>query len=247
MKQLLYIFIITGFLSSCNKTPFTCEFSKERTTKKIDLQVIDTIEVNPLVQLKIYDTTVNKMQINVSKDVWKNIDYKIVNRKLILTNHTDCIIENRDAVAYVTLYVEDMKYLIANTDLPISSGNTWQFNQLDIICENNQIGTNNIADFNLKINMNRLNITANGTSIFNISGSCNNLFVGFYGGNTIFKGQDLMSQNIQVFQRSDADMHLFPVQKITGNLYGYGDIYLYHHPPVVNITEHYAGHIYFVN
>ena len=247
MKKIINIFLLIVIFDSCQKSPFTCEFSSERITKQIDLQAFDTIEVNPLVQLKIYDTTINKMQIDVSKDVWKNIDYKIVNRKLILTNHTDCLIENKNAVAKVTLYVDDFKCLIANTDLSISSGNTWQFDRLDIICENNQIGTNNIADFDLKIYMNRLNITANGTSIFKISGNCNNLFVGFYGGNPIFKGQQLISQNIRVYQRSDADMHLYPVQEITGDLFGYGDIYLYHRPPEINITQHYAGHIYFVN
>jgi len=247
MKQLLYIILPVIIFISCNKTPFTCEFSKERMTKQIDLQYFDTIEVNPLVQLKIYDTTINKMQINVSKDILKNIDYNIVNRKLILTNHTDCLIENKDAIANIILYVEDIKCLIANTDLEISSGNIWQFNQLDIICENNQIGTNNIADFDLKINMNRLKITANGTSIFNIRGTCNDLFVGFYGVNPIFKGQNLITQKIHVYQRSDADMHLYPVQEIAGDLFGYGDIYLYHRPPIINITEHYAGHIYFVN
>jgi len=247
MKQLLYILLLTGLLSACNKTPFTCKFSKERMTKQVDLQAIDTIEVNPLVQLKIYDTTVNKMQIEVSKDVWKNIDYKIVNRKLILTNQTDCLIENQEAIAFVDLYVDDIKCLIANTDMKIISGNTWQFNQLDIICENNQIGTNNIADFDLRINMDRLKITANGTSIFNVNGTCNDLFVGFYGVNPIFKGRNFIAQKIRVYQRSDADMHLYPVQEITGDLFGYGDIYLYHRPPVVNITEHYAGHIYFVN
>ena len=247
MKFWLYILLPVSLLTACNKTPFTCEFSKERMTKQIDLQDFDTIEVNPLVQLKIYDSTVNKMQITVSKDVWKNIDYKIVNRKLILTNHTDCLIENKEAVAFVDLYVDDIKCLIANTDMKITSGNTWQFYQLDIICENNQIGTNNIADFEADININKLKIMANGTSIFKMNGTSHDLFVGFYGGNPIFKGQNLLSQNIQVFQRSDADMHLYPIQKITGNLYGYGDIYLYHRPPVIDITEHYAGHIYFVN
>ena len=247
MKLWSYILLPLILLSACNKSPFTCEFSSERMIKQIDLQAFDTIEVNPLVQLKIYDTTINKMQIDVSKDVWKNIDYKIVNRKLILTNHTDCLIENKNAVAHVTLFADNFKCLIANTDLEITSGNTWQFDRLNIICENNQIGTNNIADFDLKVQMNRLDITANGTSVFKISGSCNNLFVGFYGVNPIMKGQNLIAQKIRVYQRSDADMHLYPVQEITGDLFGYGDIYLYHRPPVVHITKHYAGHIYFVN
>ena len=232
---------------SCKKSPFTCDFSKTKITKVVDLQQFDTIEVNPLIRLKVYDTTINKMHVKVSKDVWKNIEYKIVNRKLILTNHTDCLIENQDAVADIKLYVDDIKCLIANTDLKISSGNTWQFNQLNIVCENNQTGTNNIADFDLNVQIDDLKVTANGTSIFNISGSCNELFVGFYGVNPIFNGQNLDAQKIKIYQRSDADMHLYPVQEITGDLYGYGDVYLYHRPSVINITEHYAGHIYFVN
>ncbi len=247
MKQILYILLLFTLLSACNKSPFTCEFSKERIIKHVDLQQFDTIEVNPLIQLKIYDTTINKMRIDVSKDVWQKIDYEIVGKKLILTNNIDCLIENQDAVTYIELYVDKIKCLIANTDLTVTSGNTWQFDQLSIICENNQTGTNNIADFYLSINLDRLNITANGNSVFDIKGSCNNLSIGFYGGNPIFKGNNFIAQNVNVFQRSDADMHLYPVHKITGDLYGYGDIYLYHRPNIINITEHYAGHIYFVN
>ena len=247
MKKFLYILFLIILAGSCKKTPFTCEFSKTIITKELDLQDFDTIEINPLLRLKIYDSTINKMTVKVSKDVWKNIDYKIVDRKLILTNHTECLIENKDAVAEIKLFVDDINGLIANTDLEITSGNTWQFNQLSIICENNQIGTNNIADFDLNVQINDLKVMANGTSIFNINGTCNELFVGFYGVNPIFNGQNLIAQKVKVYQRSDADMHLYPVQEISGDLFGYGDIYLYHRPTVINITEHYAGHIYFVN
>ena len=90
-------------------------------------------------------------------------------------------------------------------------------------------------------------VLANGTSIFTINGTCNNLNVSFYGVNPIFKGQNFKSQHITFFQRSDADMHLYPIQSITGDLYGYGDIYLYHRPTQINIRQHYAGQIYFVN
>ena len=247
MKNKLYILLLIILMVSCKKSLFTCEFSSSKITKQIALQDFDTIEVNPLIQLKIYDDTINKMTVKVSEDVLKNIDYKVVNRKLVLTNHTDCLIENKDAIAYITLNVDDINCLIANTDKKITSGNIWQFNQLSLICENNQTGTNNIADFDLDVHVNRLNVLANGTSIFNISGTCKHLFVGFYGVDPIFNGQNLISQKIRIYQRSDADMHLFPVQEITGDLFGYGDVYLYNRPSVINIVEHYAGHIYFVN
>jgi hypothetical protein len=233
--------------TSCKKTPFTCEFSKEKVIKTIDLQQIDTIEINPLIELKVYDTTFNKMQIEVSKDVRKNISYKIIHKKLIINNNTDCLIQNKNAVASVKLYVTDLKCIIANTDLSVASGNLWQFDQISLICENHSIGSNNIADFNIQAAVNKMKVTANGTSIFTVTGTCNDLNVSFYGVNPIFKGQNFKAQNITVFQRSDADMHLFPIQSISGDLYGYGDIYLYNRPPQINIRQHYAGHIYFVN
>ena len=248
MKHTLIIIILLITITlSCKKSPFTCDISKTKITKRIDLETFDTIEVNPLIRLKIFDTTFNKMTIKASKDIWQNINYKIENQKLILTNDTYCLIENTDAIAEVHLYVNQVKCLIANTDLKITSGNKWRFDQLHLICENNQTGTNNIADFDLEVQINKLRITANGTSIFDIKGTCNDLFVGFYGVNPVFKGKNLIAQKISFFQRSDADMHFYPVQEISGDLFGYGDIYLYHRPPIINITEHYAGHIYFVN
>ena len=247
MKRLIIFisFIILG--TSCKKTPFTCEFSKEKVVKTIDLQQIDTIEINPLIKLTVYDTTFNKMQIEVSKDVWKNISYKIIHKKLIINNNTDCLIQNNDAVVTVKLFVTDLKCVIANTDLSVASGNLWQFDQISLICENHSIGSNNIADFNINAAVKKMTVTANGTSIFTVNGTCNDLNVSFYGVNPIFKGQDFKAQHITVFQRSSGDMHLYPVQSISGDLYGYGDIYLYNRPPQINIRQHYAGHIYFVN
>ena len=247
MKRLILFISLIILGTSCKKTPFTCEFSKEKITKSIDLQQIDTIEINPLIKLTVYDTTFNKMQIEVSKDVWKNISYKIRDKKLVINNNTDCLIQNNDAVAVIKLYVTDIKCIIANSDLSIASGNLWQFDQISLICENHSIGNNNIADFNINAAVNKMTVVANGTSIFTVNGTCNNLSVNFYGVSPIFKGQNFIAQHIRVFQRSSGDMHLYPVQSISGDLYGYGDIYLYHRPPQINIHQHYAGHIYFVN
>ena len=245
--QILSLLIIFLNLESCQKTPFTCRFSGEKQTRSYPLPDFDTVEINTSIEVKIFHSNENKIEITTDKDVMGNIEYEIINNKLSLTNTTGCFIQNSDAIAYINLYVDDIHTLIANTDLDIFSGNIWHFDQLRIICENAQIGTNNIADFNLQIAMNKLSVSANGSSIFNISGTCQSLYVGFYGGNPIFKGKNLMAQKIGVFQRSDADMHLYPIQEIKGDLFGYGDIYLYHRPSVIQIRKHYAGHIYFVN
>jgi hypothetical protein len=247
MNKKIYILILLTISISCKKSIFTCNFSGEKSTKNILLNDFDKVEVNPLIDLTIYHSVENKMEITTDRDVIQNIDYKIVNNKLIITNTTDCTVQNSDAVAYIKLYVDDISEIIANTDLDVHSGNIWHFNRLKIICENAITGTNNIADFDIEAQINHLSIVANGSSVFDITGTCRDLFVGFYGVNPIINGQNFKADKIRVFQRSDADMHLYPVNEISGDLYGYGDIYLYHRPPVVNITEHYAGNIYFVN
>ncbi len=247
IKKIYILILLIIFASACKKSIFTCDFSGEKQTKSFSLNDFDTVEVNPLIELTIYHSTENKIEITTDKDVMQNIDYKIVNGKLTLTNTTDCLVQNPDATAYIKLYVDDISELIANTDLDVHSGNLWHFNRLKIICENAVTGTNNIADFDITAEINHLSIIANGSSIFDISGHCQYLFVGFYGVNPIFNGQNFQAETIRVFQRSDADMHLYPLNEITGDLYGYGDIYLHHRPPFINITEHYSGHIYFVN
>ncbi len=247
MKRLIYIFILVILFTSCNKSPITCDFSGQKVTKEIILDDFDKIVVNPGIRLQIIDTNFNKIVIVSDKDILENVACQIQGSELNLTNHTECTVANPDAEAHIKLYVKEITRIIANTDLDIQSGNIWRFNNLKIICENASIGNNNIADFDLQVAVNKLDIIANGSSTFKVTGTCNELFVGFYGVNPIFRGKYLHAEHIRVFQRSDADMHLYPVQSITGDLYGYGDIYLYHRPPVINITEHYSGHIYFVN
>ncbi len=246
MKNILYLLILLNF-TACEKTPLTCDISNEKTIKTVPLGEFEKLEVGPLIELTIFQSNENKLEIKTAKDIMENITYSIEGDKLNLYNQTDCLVQNAKAVAYINLYVKNLSQIIANTDLDIHSGNLLEFDSLEIICENYVTGTNNIADFDLTVNINQLKIIANGSSVFNISGKCQYLFVGFYGLNPSIKGRDLKARKIQIYHRSNSDMHLFPVEEIYGDLFGYGDVYLYNHPPVVNITQHYAGHIYFVD
>jgi len=240
---LLFVYLIV----SCNKYKLNCNFSGEQKTKTFILDDFDTIEVNPLIQLKLIDDDHNEISIKADKNIMDNIDVEIVNRKLKIANNTHCIVKNSKAIAYITLKVDDIQQIIANTDLKIISGNTLHFNYLKLTCENSVVGTNNLCDFDLNLQVNKLDIVANGRSIFKVTGNVHQLFVGFYGVAPVFQGENLIANTVRVFQRSSNDIHVYPLNKISGDLFGYGDIYIYHHPQIFNITEHGRGHIYFVN
>jgi hypothetical protein len=245
MKYLYLIFFITLFWSC--KMPLDCEFSSVKITKSVMLPEFEVIEVNPGIELFIEDSDQNTLKITADRDVIENITYEIKDGTLILTNPTECLIQNRNAEVKIVLEVNDIRKIIGNTDLKVRSVNTWHFNQLELYSENFSEGTNNITDYEVTLNCQQLTIVANGNSDIKVSGQCQNMFVGFYGGNPRLEANQLDADVISVFHRSNADMWLKPLQKITGDLYGYGDIYLYHRPPVINITIHDTGHIYFVN
>ena len=247
MKKTFQYISILFLLLSCNKSPLTCSFSGQKIEKTITLSHFDQIEVNPGIHLVVLDTNRTEIKIVADKDVMNNVEYEIVNDKLILNNHTDCLVQNLDAEAWIYVQTDNLHQIVANTDLDVKSGNVWHFDNISLICENVSIGNNNIADFDIDFQGNRMSVVANGSSIFKIRGQAQDLFVGFYGVNPMFMGQDFQVQHIDVYHRCSGDMHLFPIDSVTGDLYGYGDIYLHHQPPTINIREHYAGHIYFVN
>jgi len=246
MKKLVVLFLIS-ILFSCNKYKMNCNFSGNKQTIVAGLDNFDKIIVNPLVKLKLIDTNYNEIHIRADENVMENIKYEVKNHTLTISNNTNCLIENSQAIAEVTLYVDELRQIVANTDLDITSGNILHFQELRLISENNSVGTNNIADFDLQLQVNKLKIIANGRSIFKLKGSSQNMFVGFYGVSPTLLAKNLKADTIKVFQRGSGDMHIYPEIQVSGDLFGYGDIYIYHQPQIFNITEHGRGHIYFVN
>ncbi len=243
----IYLFFLIMFLFSCNKESLNCDFSGNKKIVIKELPDFSSVVVNPLIRLKIIDTNYNKIRIKADEDVIDNIDFSVGDNILTISNHTDCLIENSQAIADITLFVDEINEIVGNTDRDISSGNVLNFQNLNLICENSTTGNNNVADFNLDLQIKRLKIIANGVTIFRIKGNAQYMFAGFYGVSPTLLAKNFEVDTIKVFHRGSADMHIYPKTLLEGDLFGYGDIYLYHYPQIFNIIEHGRGHIYFVN
>ena len=90
-------------------------------------------------------------------------------------------------------------------------------------------------------------VLANNLSSFKISGYTNTLSVDFYGGICQFDGIDLLSQNVDLFQRSSHDIIVNPVQSIEGEIRGVGDVISLQTPPFVNVQQFYTGQLLFLD
>lgn len=232
---------------SCSKDSLFCDFSGKSATQTFQLKNFDKVEINQSIELILIDGSENKMEITADKNVLKKIEYHIDSGKLIINNQMNCIRENPNAIATIKLTVDEIDEIIANTNKTVKSENQLHFNRFKIICENNSVGSNNIADFDLDLDCNRVSIVSNGSSLFKIKGQTNHLFVGFYAGSAILEGKELHANHINIMHRGAADMHLYPIQDIRGKLFGYGNVYLYHRPPIINVDVYPGGNLYIVN
>jgi hypothetical protein len=131
--------------------------------------------------------------------------------------------------------------------LTVSSDGVLNFSNLRLISEdfNATYVTHTDGDFNLQVNCNRIDIVFNNLSRVFISGFVNNLFIGFYSGDTRFEGANLIAQNIDIFQRSSNDMIVNPQQSLTGEIRGTGDVISLNRPPIVEVEEFYTGKLIF--
>jgi hypothetical protein len=97
----------------------------------------------------------------------------------------------------------------------------------------------------LELNTTNLYVESNNVSNFYLSGQSQNLHVFFSWGNGIFYGENLFVNNeLTLFQRGSNDMILFPVNLLSGNIYGTGNVIIKNNPvQPPNVIRHYTGRL----
>ena len=242
MKRVFWLLMIFLGLTGC-KYRLHCRFSPRQVRIERMIPQIDTLIVDPAVRTHLHQSPYYRIRLQGSEDVLPKTRVQISGKTLRITNDAYCLVQHAGSTVRLDLYAPGLKVIIANSDLPVSSADTLRYAHLKLISENTMVGENNITDFDLCIHNQSLSVVANGTSMFRIRGTTDRLYVGFYGVNPEFYGRNLRARRVYFYQRSGGDMHFYPLDRIDGDLYGYGNVYIHHRPDTVNIRRHYAGNV----
>ncbi|WP_442846660.1 head GIN domain-containing protein [Leeuwenhoekiella sp. H156] len=103
------------------------------------------------------------------------------------------------------------------------------------------------GNFHLEIESTRLEVRANGKSVFYLSGTSTNLIASFYNEGPRLEARDLVAQNVTVNQTSANKMIVNPQASIKGTIFGTGDVISVNRPAVVEVEEKYTGRLIFEN
>lgn len=246
MKKLIYIVALCCF--ACNsEDAWDCfQTAGHIIENEIEIESFDKILVNRDIELIIKESPEFKVTIQTGENLINDVSVKVIDNQLILTDNNTCNYTRDYGITKVFVEAPNLTEIRTSSQFEISSDGILNYNNITLFSED-FFGESEftVGDFRLTINSQSLFINSNNISFFYIDGQVNNLFVGFYSGSGRFEGENLEAQNIEVFHRGSNDMIVNPIQSLSGELRGTGNLISINQPPIVGVERFYTGRLIF--
>ncbi|NQY07019.1 MAG: DUF2807 domain-containing protein [Flavobacteriaceae bacterium] len=246
MKKLLYILLISAFISCESVTDcFQSEGSlvQEEVT---GLASFTRILVNRDVELILTDGPVEQVTIETGDNLIDGVTAVVSNGELILTDDNTCNYTRDYNVTKVYVTAPNITEIRSSTQFPVRSQGTLTYPELRLISEDDTNSDfNNVGDFYLDLNLDRLTVTNNNHSNYFISGTANYARIVFVSGGGRFEGANFLSQEVSILHRGYNDMIVNPIADINGEIRSTGDVRAQNQPPAVAVEEFYTGRLIF--
>jgi hypothetical protein len=247
MKKLLYILAVI-FLFSCNSENAGDCFQKtgEIIQQEVIVSAFTKILVNRDIELIIKQGIEQKVVIETGKNLMNDVEALVIDNKLIITDNNTCNYVRSYGITKVYVTSPNITEIRSSTQYDISSNGVLTYPSLTLLSEDFNVPdsfTN--GNFKLEVDNNYLNITFNNISNGFISGKTNKLSVNFAAGTSRFEGQNLIAQNVILWNRSSNDMIVNPQLSIKGKISGTGNVISLTKPVIIEVEEQYKGRLIF--
>jgi len=214
-------------------------------TKELSLENFSKVIFHEGIELEIKQGTENSIHISYGENVIDNITTDIINDKLSITNTTSCNLIRDFEPAKVLLTAINISEIRNASQFTVSNTGVLRFDSLTLISEDFLEDEVNVGDFDLTIENQNLSIISNDVSNFSLKGETTSLDIVFASGHGKFNGEELIAQNVHLFHRGINTIVINPIQQLTGEIRGVGNVIATNRPPIVNVTEFYTGRLIF--
>lgn len=244
MKKLIYIIIIVFF--ACDKEDANDCFQTEGEIiqQEVAVSQFQKILVNKDIELIISQGGDYEVIVETGSNLINDIKVEIVGEELRLSDNNSCNFVRGYGITKIHVIAPNITEIRSSTQFDISSEGELNFDNLILISEDsNASDSYTVGDFRLTTNSNTLRVVSNNISSFYIDGITESLIVGFYSGTGRFEGEDLLAKHIDVFHRGSNDMIVHPIESLSGELRGTGDLITVNQATTVNVEQYYSGQL----
>lgn len=250
MKNIIYILLVF-LLFACNgeKVPDCFQNAGNSIQQEFTVATFNKITVFERIELIITQGETSSIVVETGEYLMNDIKITVEDGQLILKNENACNLTRDYGITKIHVTAPNITEIRNSSGLTVSSNGVLNYPNLSLISEDfaQEDAFHIDGDFRLHVSCSTLNVSTNGLSNLFIDGTVINLKVGFYAGDGRFEGQNLIAQNIEIFQRGSNDMILNPQQSIVGEIRSTGDVILVNEPPVLNVQQFYTGQLIIQN
>ena len=247
MKNIVYLFIIT-LIAACNSEDASDCFQTEGNLLQQEVMVnsFEQILVNSDVELIIKEGAEYSVSIETGENLLNDVDAIVVGNELQLTDNNSCNYVRDYGITKIYVTAPNLKSIKNSSQYEVSSDGVLTYSELSLVSEDfNVPGSFTVGDFRLQVAIEDLDVVSNNISSFYISGTVNNLDIGFFPGAGRFEGANLIAQNVNVYHRGSNDMIVNPQVSLSGELRGTGDLISVNEPATINVEQFYTGMLIF--
>ncbi|MEH6764775.1 MAG: head GIN domain-containing protein [Aequorivita antarctica] len=188
-----------------------------------------------------------KVVVETGENLMSDIEVSVTDGKLEIHNNNGCNLVRDYGLTKVYITSPNITEIRSSTGLAVESIGVLRYPSLTLLSEDqlNEDEYHTDGDFKMELEVQSLNIVANGLSKFYLSGTANSASFGLYASDCRIYSEDLIVQNLYVFHRSTGDIVVNPQQKIRGKIVSLGNVISKTRPPVVEVEELYRGKLIF--
>lgn len=247
MKKLTYIVALI-ILFSCNSENAGDCFQTTGTIIRQEITVsnFDKILVNRDIELIIKEGATQKVIVETGKNLLNDVEVIVLDGILTLTDNNTCNYVRKYGITKVYVTAPNITEIRSSTQYDVRSDGVLTYPNLTILSEDFNVPNSfTSGNFRLQIDNTNFNVIFNNLSNGFISGTTNNLNITLASGTSRFEGENLIAQNVIIWNRSSNDMIVNPQQSITGKILGTGDVISKYKPELIAVEEVYKGRLIF--
>ncbi|SNQ44400.1 Conserved hypothetical lipoprotein [Cellulophaga lytica] len=216
-------------------------------TEEIVVEPFTTITIFENSALVIKEGPVQKVEVETGEYLRNDIDAKVVDGKLLLTNTNGCNFTRDYGLTTFYVTAPNITSIRSSTGFDISSDGILSYPNLSLLSEDfgDSEADFTTGSFDLELSGTRVSLVSNGAAYFKLKGTAESLNVVFAAGDSRLNAENLIAKTVSVNHRSSNDMLVNPEESISGTIRGVGDVISFNKPNVVNVEELYKGKLIF--
>lgn len=242
----LLMLLVFVFVANCNDPDANDCFQTTGDQFETTLQLpeFNRILVGRNIEAFIQEDSQYAIRIVTGENLFNGISVFVEGDQLIIEDSNTCNFIRDYGTTKVFISSPDIREIRSSTQFKISSVGPLNYPDISLISEDfNNSDALPLAEFTFDLNAERLTVVSNSLSNFYISGSVNQLSVGFFNGVGRFEGEDLLANKVEVSHRGSNDIIVNPQESIIGVIRGTGDVIAVNRPAIVDVDQLYTGQL----